>query len=65
MKLWEAADYPELAANEFFCLTAARRAGLNVPEFLHAVDLDLGVVPLNWQRPTLEDLRAEEEGNAP
>ena len=33
MKLWEAAEYPELAANEFFCLTAARRAGLNVPEF--------------------------------
>jgi serine/threonine-protein kinase HipA len=33
VKLWEAAEYPELAANEFFCLTAARRAGLDVPEF--------------------------------
>ena len=28
VKLWEAAEYPELAANEFFCLTAARRAGV-------------------------------------
>lgn len=26
-------DYPQLAANEFFCMTAARRAGLLVPEF--------------------------------
>jgi serine/threonine-protein kinase HipA len=26
-------DYPHLAANEFFCMTAAKRAGLAVPEF--------------------------------
>ncbi|ACD97387.1 type II toxin-antitoxin system HipA family toxin [Trichlorobacter lovleyi] len=26
-------DYPQLAANEFFCMTAAQRAGLLVPEF--------------------------------
>jgi serine/threonine-protein kinase HipA len=26
-------DYPHLAANEFFCMTAAKRAGLVVPEF--------------------------------
>jgi len=26
-------DYPCLAANEFFCMTAAQRAGLPVPEF--------------------------------
>jgi len=26
-------DYPQLAANEFFCMTAAQRAGLPVPEF--------------------------------
>jgi serine/threonine-protein kinase HipA len=31
VKLWEAREYPELAANEFFCLQAAKRAGLNVP----------------------------------
>lgn len=26
-------DYPQLAANEFFCMTAAKAAGLAVPEF--------------------------------
>lgn len=33
VKLWDAREFPELAANEFFCLSAARRAGLNVPQF--------------------------------
>ncbi len=32
VKSW-GADYPQLAANEFFCMTAARQAGLPVPEF--------------------------------
>ena len=32
VKSWRA-DYPQLAANEFFCMTAAKRAGLPVPEF--------------------------------
>ena len=32
VKSW-GAEYPQLAANEFFCMTAARRAGLAVPEF--------------------------------
>ena len=32
VKSW-GADYPQLAANEFFCMTAARRAGLPVPKF--------------------------------
>ncbi len=32
VKSW-GADYPQLAANEFFCMTAARRSGLLVPEF--------------------------------
>lgn len=31
VKLWDEREFPELAANEFFCLTAARRAGLAVP----------------------------------
>ena len=31
----------------------------NLLNILHALDLDLRVVPLNRQRPTLEDLRAE------
>jgi serine/threonine-protein kinase HipA len=33
VKLWDSAEYPELAANEFFCLSAARVAGLEVPNF--------------------------------
>jgi serine/threonine-protein kinase HipA len=32
VKSW-GADYPQLAANEYFCMSAARRAGLPVPEF--------------------------------
>lgn len=35
----------------------------NLLSILHALDLDLRVAPLNRQRPTLEDLRAEEEGD--
>jgi serine/threonine-protein kinase HipA len=33
VKLWDAARYPELAANEYFCLIAAKSAGLSVPAF--------------------------------
>lgn len=32
VKSW-GAEYPQLAANELFCMTAAKRAGLPVPEF--------------------------------
>ncbi|KAF0155826.1 MAG: serine/threonine-protein kinase HipA [Syntrophaceae bacterium] len=32
VKSW-GSDYPCLAANEYFCMTAAKRAGLSVPEF--------------------------------
>ncbi len=32
VKSW-GTDFPYLAANEYFCMTAARRAGLPVPEF--------------------------------
>lgn len=32
LKTW-GSDYPQLAANEFFCMTAAQTAGLPVPEF--------------------------------
>lgn len=32
VKSW-GSDYPQLAANEFLCMTAAQRAGLPVPEF--------------------------------
>lgn len=33
VKLWDADEYPELAANEYFCLKAAQRLGLSVPHF--------------------------------
>jgi serine/threonine-protein kinase HipA len=33
VKLWDAAEFPELAAYEFFCLSAARTAGLSVQNF--------------------------------
>jgi serine/threonine-protein kinase HipA len=38
VKLWETKEYPQLAANEYFCLTAARRCGLDVPPFRLAED---------------------------
>ncbi len=38
MKLWEPNEYPQLAANEYFCLTAARKCGLDVPPFRLAED---------------------------
>jgi serine/threonine-protein kinase HipA len=37
VKFWEP-EYPELAANEYFCLRAAERAGLEVPRFQLAED---------------------------
>jgi serine/threonine-protein kinase HipA len=33
VKFWENLQFPQLAANEFFCLTVARRCGLEVPRF--------------------------------
>ena len=38
VKLWDANDYPQLAANEYLCLQAARRCGLDVPAFRLAED---------------------------
>jgi serine/threonine-protein kinase HipA len=38
VKLWEPNEFPQLAANEYFCLTAARRCGLEVPPFRLAED---------------------------
>ena len=38
VKLWEPNEYPQLAANEYFCLTAARKCGLDVPAFRLAED---------------------------
>jgi serine/threonine-protein kinase HipA len=33
VKLWEEEEFPELAANEFFCLQVAMSLGLSVPNF--------------------------------
>ena len=38
VKLWEPNEYPQLSANEYFCLTVARRCGLDVPPFRLAED---------------------------
>ena len=38
VKFWDPNEYPQLAANEYFCLTAARKCGLNVPAFRLAED---------------------------
>jgi serine/threonine-protein kinase HipA len=33
VKLWHEDEYPDLAANEFFCLSAAKASGLQVPSY--------------------------------
>lgn len=33
VKMWNPDEYPELAANEFYCLSVALEAGLEVPDF--------------------------------
>jgi len=38
VKLWETNEYPQLAANEYFCLTVARKCGLDVPPYRLAED---------------------------
>jgi serine/threonine-protein kinase HipA len=38
VKLWDAGEFPELAANEYFCLCLARECGLAVPRFRLAED---------------------------
>jgi serine/threonine-protein kinase HipA len=38
VKLWEPNEYPQLAANEYFCLTVARNCGLGVPPYRLAED---------------------------
>src|SRR5580698_2712925 len=38
VKFWEPDEYPQLAANEYFCLTAARKCGLDVPPYRLAED---------------------------
>jgi serine/threonine-protein kinase HipA len=38
VKFWEAHEYPQLAANEYFCLRVAAKCGLEVPPYRLAED---------------------------
>ena len=38
VKFWEPNEFPQLAANEYFCLKAAERCGLEVPRYRLAED---------------------------
>lgn len=38
VKFWEPNEFPQLAANEYFCLKAAERCGLDVPRYRIAED---------------------------
>lgn len=38
VKLWEPNEYPQLAANEYFCLKVAQKCGLEVPPYRLAED---------------------------
>lgn len=38
VKFWEQNEYPQLAANEFFCLRTAEKCGLDVPPYRLAED---------------------------
>lgn len=38
VKFWEPNEFPQLAANEYFCLSVAKRCGLDIPPFKLAVD---------------------------
>jgi serine/threonine-protein kinase HipA len=38
VKFWEPNEFPQLAANEYFCLQAAERCGLDVPRYRLAED---------------------------
>jgi serine/threonine-protein kinase HipA len=38
VKFWEQNEYPQLAANEFFCLKVAEKCGLDVPPYRLAED---------------------------
>ena len=38
VKFWEQNEYPQLAANEYFCLKVAQKCGLEVPTFRLAED---------------------------
>lgn len=44
VKFWERNEYPQLAANEYFCLNVAEKCGLDVPRFRLAEDASTLVI---------------------
>jgi serine/threonine-protein kinase HipA len=38
VKFWEPNEFPQLAANEYFCLSVAKRCGLDIPPFKLSAD---------------------------
>ena len=44
VKFWEPNEYPQLAANEYFCLKAAKKCGLDVPPFQLSADAGVLVI---------------------
>jgi serine/threonine-protein kinase HipA len=44
VKFWEANEFPQLAANEYFCLKVAAKCGLDVPRFRLAEDAGVLVI---------------------
>ena len=51
MKFWEQNEYPQLAANEYFCLKVAEKCGLDVPRFSLAEDASALVIDRFDLRP--------------
>jgi serine/threonine-protein kinase HipA len=51
VKFWEANEYPQLAANEYFCLAVAQRCGLDVPPYRLSEDATALVVDRFDLRP--------------
>lgn len=51
VKFWDPAEYPHLAANEFFCLLAAEGAGLSVPRYRLSEDASALVIDRFDLRP--------------
>jgi serine/threonine-protein kinase HipA len=45
VKFWEPSEYPQLAANEYFCLMVAEKCGLEVPRF--ALSEDAGALVID------------------
>jgi serine/threonine-protein kinase HipA len=64
VRLWEPNEYPQLAANEYFCLTAARKCGLDVPLFRLAEDGMVLVITF-WNASTKQSGRPRKKSAPP